>query len=257
MTKSVISINNLSFSYGQKVVLDQISLDLLSGYTYALIGKNGSGKTTLIRCILGLLRPYSGSISISNQEVSKLSSKELGKEIAYVPQMLDCHCSYRVDDYLVFGRTPYLNYFSTPKKSDYDIAISIANEYLPNDILKKRVNQISSGEWQLVNITRALIQDTDIIIMDEPAASLDYSNQILFLKAIKSLMKENKTIVFSTHNPNHALSVNCKTVLINNGKIIGHGDAYDIISQETMVQMFGPGVSVQTLSQKKVCAFNI
>ncbi len=253
---SSVSLRSLSFAYGQRMVLNHISLELTKGQTYALMGKNGCGKTTIIRCIMGILQPDSGSVWLNGKNVRKMTSKEIGRTIAYVPQTANYSNPYQVADYLTFGRTPYLAYFAAPTETDYDITHKCAEKYLSKEILDKRIDQLSGGEWQLVNIVRALIQNTDIIIMDEPSASLDLSNQNLFLKAIKTLERTNKTILFSTHDPNHALALDCNAILMENGSILEQGKASDVICQKRVSQMYGDGIIVQMVLDKPVCLLN-
>lgn len=215
---SVLKFVNLSFKYEKENVLENVNLEIQEGKPLAIIGKNGSGKTTLLKCVFGA-DDYSGSILLDGKDIKSYSSKEFGRKIAYVPQEAQINIDYKVIDFILFGRTPHLKLFQDLSEKDYELAKMCASQCFASHLLNKDINKISGGERQLVYIARALCQESDIIIMDEPTASLDFGNQQKLFKLIKDLTKKGKTIIFTTHNPNYLSLLDCNVCLVANKTI--------------------------------------
>lgn len=240
MEKNQINVENLSFSYKRNNVLKGCNFNILSKSVNAIIGINGAGKTTLFNCLIKELSNYDGNILYNEKNLKDISYKELSKLVSFVPQLsslgeIDCP----VRDYLVEGRTPYLKSFSIPNKDDYLIVEKYAKEIGIDDLLGCNVMNLSGGQIQLISIARALIQETDIIIMDEPMSALDLSNQAVVLKLIKSLNEKGKTIIFTTHNPNHAIAIGCNILVLADGKIFNSGKASDVLTNQTINKIYG------------------
>ena len=239
MGKKLISVENLSFSYKNHKVLRKCDFNIYDKSINALIGINGAGKTTLFNCLIKGLTNYDGNIFYNNEEIKKISYKGLAKLVSFVPQLsllgnIDCP----VRDFLVEGRTPYLKPFAIPNKNDYLIVEKYAKEIGVYNLLGSNLMNLSGGQLQLILIARALIQETDIIIMDEPMSALDLTNQAVVLKLIKSLNKKGKTIVFTTHNPNHAIALNCNVLVLADGKILNSGIANEVLTTQTISEIY-------------------
>lgn len=226
---SVIKINNLSFSYNKdNDVLKDLSLNIEEGTLTAILGKNGSGKSTLLDCILGFNEPQTGEVLIDDINVNDLSSTELAKKVAYIQQNTTINIDYTVKEFISFGRNPYLGLSGRLKKDDYEIINKNIEKCQINHLLNKDINKISGGERQLVYICRALIQESKILIFDEPTSNLDFGNQYKVIDLMKSLVKEGKTIIYTTHNPNQVIEAKANVVIIDNGKVLLSGDYKDI-----------------------------
>ena len=236
---SVIKINNLVFSYNKdNDVLNNLSLEIEEGTLTAILGKNGSGKSTLLDCILGFNEPKSGEILIDDINITDLSSKELAKKVAYIQQNATINIDYTVKEFISFGRNPYLGLSGRLKNEDYEIINKNIEKCQINHLLNKDINKISGGERQLVYICRALIQESNILIFDEPTSNLDFGNQYKVLELMKSLIKEGKTIIYTTHNPNQVIEAKTNVIVIDDGKVLLSGD-YKDINNEILKKIYG------------------
>lgn len=236
---SVIKINNLVFSYNKdNDVLNNLSLEIEEGTLTAILGKNGSGKSTLLDCILGFNEPKTGEILIDDINVTDLSSKELAKKVAYIQQNATINIDYTVKEFISFGRNPYLGLSGRLKDEDYEIINKNIEKCQINHLLNKDINKISGGERQLVYICRALIQESNVLIFDEPTSNLDFGNQYKIIDLMKSLIKEGKTIIYTTHNPNQVIEAKTNVIIIDDGKVILFGD-YKDINNEILKKIYG------------------
>lgn len=209
-------VDSISFSYRDKLVLDNISFSFKDGEVVALLGRNGSGKTTLMRVMLGLLKPSAGNITLDSTSLFELSYKERAKRIAYIPQFSSTSFPTTVLESVVMGRNPSLSTFSRPKPSDYAIAHQYIKKLGIEHLENKSTARISGGERQLVLIARALSQDARILFLDEPTASLDYSNSLLILDTLASLKRDGYSIVITTHSPEQALELGTNVLILDN-----------------------------------------
>lgn len=222
---SIIDINNLHFQYDKKQeIIKGLNLKVNEGTLLAILGKNGCGKSTLLECILGFNTIKEGKIEICGRNLIDYSEKELAKKIAYISQNTIINMDYTVREFISFGRNPYINFGFSFSKENEDFVYKNAIRCGIEDLLDCDINKISGGERQLAYIARALTQDTPIIIMDEPTASLDFGNQQKLFKLLIELKKLGKTIIFTTHNPNHIFALDCNVAVINNGRIGINGD---------------------------------
>lgn len=254
MEKHAVNITNLSFSYGAVSVLDDCTFNIDENTITVLLGANGAGKSTLFSCLMKQQKVNNQTIKIDSKPIEELSLKSLSRMISYVPQIntiADLDCVVR--DYLVEGRTPYLSAFSIPGREEYLIAEKYASMIGITHLLSKNLQHLSGGELQLVLVARALVQETPIIIMDEPMSALDLGNQAKILKLIKLLKENGKTVIFSSHNPNHALILGCNVCMLKNGKIVSFGNAQECITQQNIKELYGNDISVKETEDYKVC----
>lgn len=216
---SIISIKDLSFSYEKgKKILNNLNADFSEGKTIALLGKNGCGKSTLLNCIMGL-NDYSGEILVQEKSLKSYSERQLSKIISFIPQQIQLNMDYSVFDFISFGRNPHISLFGKLSNNDYSCIEKAARQCGIEELLNKNINRISGGERQLAFIARALCQETSIIIMDEPTASLDFGNQQKLFSFITDLSKNGKTILFTTHNPNHLINQDLDIFAMNKGSL--------------------------------------
>ena len=236
---SIIEVKNISFSYVKnKPVIKDLSLNIEEGTLTAILGKNGSGKSTLLDSLLGFNEIESGEIIIDSSNLNDLSSKEIAKKVAYIQQNITVNIDYTVKEFISFGRNPYLGINGRLKDEDWNIIYSDAEKCGITHLLDKDINKISGGEKQLVCICRALIQETKILIFDEPTASLDFGNQYKVLDLMKSLVEEGKTIIFTTHNPNQVIEAKTNVIIIDDGNVLTYGDS-SIINEDVLKKIYG------------------
>lgn len=238
----MIEVKNLSFKYYKngKTVLDNLSFTIEKGTVNVLIGLNGSGKTTLIKTLAGLLENYNGEIVLDGKELSEIKIQDRAKIMSYVAQRNNSVDDFLVREYLLFGRVNKLSFYSSPKKEDEDEMIKCAERFKITHLLDKKLGEISGGERQIVSICSAIIQDTDLVILDEPTSALDIKNQHTVLSIIKEIASEcGKTFILSSHNPNHALFLDSNVILLQNGKTSVIGNAKEIITKESLSEIYG------------------
>lgn len=254
----MIEIRNLKFKYNQNNVLKAIDMTLETGSLTALIGLNGAGKSTLFRCLMRLENIDRGMIIIDGKDINDMTVKDISKKIAFVPQLNNILKSdIIVKDYIVEGRTPYLKLFSLPTKKDYIKVEECACKLGIGSLLNRPLNTLSGGESQLVVIARALIQETELIILDEPTSALDIINQSKVLALLKKLNQEGKSILYSTHDPNHALFISSNICFMKDGYIIASGPAQDVINNQNLSLIYGNSIKVLNNGNEKFCSLYV
>lgn len=242
---SAIKFDHVSFSYNnKKEVISDISFEISKGKTTMLLGKNGSGKTTLLKLLMNFEKPQNGTIYLYNKNINDYTIIDKSKEMSYVGQDIFNQFDFTVEDYLLFGVTNALSMFQLPDKKHLDLVKRFAHKFGIEHLMNKKMDQISGGEKQIVMICRAFIQNTEIIVMDEPLSALDFGNQNIILKLIKNLNKENKTIIFTTHNPNHALFLNANFIIIDKCKIVMHGIARENLTLEVLNKVYDGSIGL-------------
>ena len=192
-----LSIEDLSFSYGENKVLKNVSFSSFGGEAIAVLGPNGVGKSTFFKCILGFLPFKRGKIEIDGRDVAKMSGKELSRYIAYIPQSSSPVFNHSVLDSVSMGLTNQMGLFSVPGEKERAKAMNALERLGIDKLAERGCMNISGGERQLMLIARAMVQDAKIIVMDEPTSSLDYGNSYRVMETIMSLTKEGYTILFS------------------------------------------------------------
>lgn len=237
----MITVKNLIFQYykGNRKVLDDLTFDVEPGSVNVLLGLNGCGKTTLIKLMAGLLEASSGQILYDNKSLKNIPISERSKIFAYVSQRVTYNDDFLVKDYLTYGFANMLKFYETPKEEHLKKVDNIAKKLNIEHLLNKKMNQLSGGEKQIVTIATAILQDTPIILLDEPTSALDLKNQNLVLSLLKEISKDGKTIIFSSHNPNHALFLEANVLLMSEGKIIIEGASESIIKKEILRKVYG------------------
>jgi len=240
-----ISVEGLCFNYPRHPnLLNGISFSIDKGDILCLLGPNGTGKTTLLRCLLGINKISQGRILVGDREVHKMSARELARMVAYVPQATNMVFPYQVIDMVIMGRSPHIGIMSVPSDEDIEDArqalLKAGIAHLENSLF----SEISGGERQLVLIARALAQQSDILIMDEPTASLDYGNQARILEIINELSRQGYSIIMTTHFPNHAFLACNKVAILKGGKILAMGCPDDIVTENNLSELYAASIKV-------------
>jgi iron complex transport system ATP-binding protein len=240
----LMHIENATFAYDKKFIFEDISWQINSNEIWCLMGHNGCGKSTLLDCILGVNKLNSGQIFLCGKDLSLYRPQTLAKIISYVPQVHDRSFPYKVRQIVLMGRTAYVGTMGSPTAEDKDIVKKIMNDIGISDLADRPYTQISGGEMQMVLLARALVQETPIIVMDEPTAHLDYYNELLFLETVSRLLKDDsRAVIMATHSPNQALyfesqGLPVKVALMNNGKIVAKGKPSQILTVENLRNNF-------------------
>lgn len=237
-------VKNGSFSYEKEnIVLKDISFTIHQGEIISILGPNGAGKTTLLKCLLGFEKWKKGGSYLDGININEISNKELFKKISYVPQIHTQAFPYTVFETVLLGRSTYLNTFEVPHKKDELKALKAIQECGIEHLKDKHTNEISGGEFQLTLIARALCSEPDMIILDEPETGLDYANQRCVLNLLNDLStKQNKTIVFNTHYPDHALELSNKTLLLQKDGCAQYDETKSLLTSTKLSETFGVNV---------------
>lgn len=242
-----LSVQNLSFSYGARSVLADVSFKADSGQLLAVLGPNGVGKTTLFRCILGLLPGYTGTIEADGIDTRTLAPRALAHKIAYIPQTHAQAFNYTVLEMVLMGTSHGIYPLSVPQKKETDAAESALVQIGIESLADKSYAHLSGGEQQLVLIARALAQQSKTLLMDEPTANLDYGNQTRVLSKVRSLADAGYTVLLSTHNPQHALWYANSALALAQGRVAAFGAPDSVINAPLVRRLYGIDVSfVQT-----------
>jgi iron complex transport system ATP-binding protein len=246
MGEMMLEVNNLSCGYGKKNILNDVNFSVSKGSILGIIGPNGSGKTTLIRTLTRILKQASGTILLSGQDINDLEYGEIAKKVAVVSQEHESGWM-KVEEYVLMGRIPYYNrlqFFETEK--DREIAekyLMMSGAYLYRD---KFMQEISGGERQLAVITRALIQEPELLLLDEPTSHLDITHQVGILDLIKRLNTDLKiTVVMILHDLNLAGEYCDNILLMNNGLIYKFGTPNEVLTYKAIEDVYKTVVIVE------------
>jgi iron complex transport system ATP-binding protein len=234
----LIEVEDLHFSYKNTPVLEGVDFSMRRGEVVSLLGPNGCGKSTLIRLILKLLQGK-GGIKLHGKDLKSYSHKEIAEHIAYIPQYHNVPFNYTVLEMVLMGRVAKLGLFGAPSKNDEAKALDSLKRVGIADLSLRPFGQLSGGQKQLVLLARALAQEVNFFIMDEPVNGLDYGNQIRLLELIDSLAKEGYTFLKTTHYPDHALLVSTRVVVLNEGKIVADGEPQEVINSQMIQEIYG------------------
>lgn len=237
------SLKNVSCGYKEATVLSNVSFSIGSGEALCLLGPNGVGKTTLFRSMLGFLKPLGGAIFFDEEDISAWSPRAMAKKIGYVPQSHTSVFAYPVIEVVTMGRLARISPIAAPSKHDSAVARSCLERLGVGHLAEKLYTQISGGERQMVLIARALAQEPEILIMDEPTASLDYGNQVKVLRQISRLVKEGISVIMTTHFPDHAFLCATKVGLITR-EWIRFGAPDEIVTEESLKETYGVDVRI-------------
>ena len=230
-----IDVRDLSFAYGKRQVLRQVSFRTRPGQLVAVLGPNGAGKSTLFRCILGFLPRYRGEIALCGHDLRFLDRRSLARLAAYIPQSSAPVYNYTVRDTVLMGADP----FHAPGPSQQETADRVLETLGIRDLADRGINEISGGERQLALIARALVQNAEILIMDEPTANLDFGNQQRVLAQIRALTACGYTVLLSTHNPEHALRYAHRVLALQDGHIAADGPTETALTPQLLQTLYG------------------
>ena len=235
-----LEINDLSYTYrGGHTALRAVSFTAAEGQLLSVLGPNGAGKSTLFRCMLGGLPDYTGRILLDGREVRQLDRRTLAAHIAYIPQIHRPTFGYSVLDTALMGLTRQLSPFRSPTAQQERQALDALSRMGVDHLAVRSFTELSGGEQQLVLIARALCQQADLLVMDEPTSSLDYGNQLRLLRCVQELARRGYTVILSTHDPQHALRFADRVLALSGGEVAAFGATNDVLTPELLRTLYG------------------
>ena len=223
----------MSFSYNKREILRDVDISVDEGEIVSLLGPNGVGKTTLMKCLCGILKPSHGKVMVNNTDLSNISLRDRSKLIAYVPQRVP-RIHSTVMDYILVGRRPYIDV--NIRKEDMDVVWEVVHAMDLDRFAVKYLDTLSGGEFQKVQIARALVQEAGTLLFDEPTSNLDISNAYETMHIIRDIARErNVGVIMIAHDLNMAIHLSDRLVLMKNGsvftEIANDGMTEDIIRE--------------------------
>lgn len=238
----ILSVRDLSFAYRKTPVLDRITFTADAGELLAILGPNGVGKTTLFRCILGEQKRYTGAITLDGADARTLSARETARRIAYVPQAHPAAFRFSVFDAVLMGTTHTLPPFASPGERQREAARTALRRIGIASFADRDLCDLSGGEQQLVYLARALAQQAQILLMDEPTASLDVGNRQKVLSVARSLAGEGYTVLLSTHEPQQALDFADRVLALHEGRVAALGPSRETLTEALLETLYGTRV---------------
>ena len=229
---------DLTIGYSDRVVGRGLNVALAQGEVLALLGPNGGGKTTLLKTLLGILNPRAGEVAIGGRSLAGISIRERARLIAYVPQVHVPTFAFTVESVVLMGRTAHGTLFSRPSAHDRAVATRVLEQFGIPHLAARPYTMISGGERQLALLARALAQEPQFVVLDEPTASLDFGNQGKVMREIRALAASGHGVLFTTHDPNHALRAADRAYLLRDGERIAEGSVRDVLNREQLEALY-------------------
>lgn len=230
---SRIEVQNVSYEISDKKIIDNVSTSFNEKSLTCVLGPNGAGKTSLIKCICGLVK-FRGSISINDKSISEMDSKSLAREVSYVPQSITSDLNFTVEEFILLSRYPW--------QGVSDITQNKVDELLEITGLKNHRSQLmstlSGGERQRALICAALVQDSQIILLDEITSALDPRHQDQIVQLLLKIKDQGKTLIWATHDVNEALLYADKLLAMKEGKVFSYNIPEEFIAHDTLEKLY-------------------
>lgn len=236
---NILELTSVSFGWGRRTVLREVSLALRPGTITALLGPNGAGKTTLLDICVGWKKPAHGTITLEGSAIEEFSARERGKRVTLVPQRENIRFDFTCLEYVLLGRSPYLPTLGSPGREDTAIAEEALETVGIPGLSSRLITEISGGEYQLMLIARSLAQQTKLMLLDEPTSQLDPAHRIAVLTVLKKLSRNGMTILLSSHSPETAALVADDVSLLGSGEILFHGPAREVLTAVNLESVYG------------------
>lgn len=245
----MLEVKSIAFSFHRKTVLQNLSFHAKNGEVLTILGANGTGKTTLLKCMLGFYKICAGEILVDGISIKKISTHNMAKHIAYVPQSFsaDDGGGFSVMDFILMGRSVHME--NTFTKEDEKKVVSVIEEMGLEELALQDVDLLSGGERQRVLIARALAQETETILLDEPTSSLDLNMGVRVLAQLQKIARERSVAVITTmHDVNLASLFSDCILLLHNRSMLAQGSPMDVITEENIGIVYGVVSKVMMLN---------
>jgi iron complex transport system ATP-binding protein len=237
---SRLAAEQLTISYDEQPIVDQLSMTVPDGKVTALIGANGSGKSTILKTMARLLKAQSGHVYLDGKSINQMDTKQVAKQLAILPQHPIAPEGLTVSELISFGRYPHQKGLGTLTKEDRKMIAWALEMTGLEEFAERPLEQMSGGQRQRAWIAMALAQGTDILLLDEPTTYLDMAHQLEVLQLLRRLnQEEGKTIVMVVHDLNHASQYADYVIAIKRGSIVSQGKPSEVMTCEMIREVFG------------------
>lgn len=257
----MIQATNLDIAYQDNVIVKDLNMSIPKGKVTSIIGANGCGKSTILKAVGRILKPKDGIVHLSGYDISTLSTKEIAKKMAILPQTPTAPNGLSVEELISYGRFPHKKGFGNLNSKDREIidwALSVTSL---TELKNREVDTLSGGQRQRVWIAMALAQETDLILLDEPTTYLDLAHQLEVLELLCELNKNQKsTIVMVLHDLNLAARFSDYMIAVKKGKIVEHGTAEKVMTKEVLKETFSidADIVIEPKTKRPIClTYNI
>ncbi len=244
-----IRIRDLEFEYDGIPALKGISIDIGEEFL-AIVGPNGSGKTTLLKCMCKILKPRKGVVMLNGRDVNGLSLAEIARKVGYVPQNIDRTFPAKVFEVVLTGRRPHIGWKCG--RRDLEKVSEVLKVLGLEEFAMRDFDKLSGGQQQKVLIARALAQEAEVLLLDEPTANLDLKHQMEVMKLLKDLVSKGMTVAIAIHDLNLASMFADKIVMMKNGKIFAVGKPKDVITPENVESVYDVKVKILDVNGVRV-----
>lgn len=235
----LIEAESLAIGHRGQAIATDIALSVARGEVLVLLGPNGAGKTTLFRTLLGLIPALAGTVRLSGHDVASLSRTRIARGAALVPQALHAPFAFTARDVVLMARTARLKAFARPSIADRDAAQAALDRLGIGHLAMRPVTELSGGQRQMVLIARALAQETPLMVLDEPAASLDWGNRHRLMDRLERLATDGLGLILSTHEPDHAARLASRVLTIDAQGTSWTGSPAEAVEPERLALLYG------------------
>lgn len=236
----ILNIEHIFLNFRDKSILSDVSFSVSAGEFFVIIGPNGAGKTSLLKIISGLQKSERGSVHVKGKDITQYSRRSLAQVIAIVPQQIEVGFPFTVADTVIMGRTPHLGILGMEGKNDFHIAEQAMQFTDVAHLAERKLFQLSGGELQRVIIARAICQQPEIILLDEPTTALDPAHQLKIMDLMERFCRLHKTtIIMVSHDLNLASMYGDRLVLLKDGKVIMAGSPETVLDRKLLEESYG------------------
>jgi len=239
-----LKVNDVVFGYSSVTILDKITLELGCSEVLGIVGPNGAGKSTLIRCINKILKPQKGAVTLDGRNINDMSRMDISKRLGYVPQSASNTFPATVFDTILMGRRPHCGWRSS--HDDIKKALEILKLVGIETLAMRDFNELSGGQQQKVILARALAQEADVLLLDEPTSNLDVRQQLETMEIVRDMVAEKGiSAIMAIHDLNLAARYADRIIMLKNGKIYDVGEPFSVFTRENIRDVYGVEADVK------------
>jgi len=241
----ILDISNISLSFRDNLILSSVSLEVSAGEFFVIIGPNGAGKTSLLKVLSGLQKAQKGTVTIKDKNILNYRRRNLSQIMAIVPQHIEVGFPFTVADTVIMGRSPHLGILGMEGENDFHIAEEAMKFTDVSHLTDRKLFQLSGGELQRVIIARAICQQPEIILLDEPTTALDPAHQLKIMDLMEKFRREHgTTIIMVSHDLNLASMYGDRVLLLKSGRVVKTGDPKSVLNKELLEDSYGCRIQV-------------